>query len=1526
MTLNNYFSVPINNTGKNRPKPKLWLMKPDFTKIERLDGITSLNGTFKFTNVNQISFKLSPFIYDEAKHEQVKNPLYDIIRNKYIIHYEYNGFKDYLVVDDIKKISNESDSIDVVADSLCDELNKKPVAEVEYVATPLLDIMSDVLSVYAPLWTVSYVDPKVTSLKRELESQQTTVMAVIDQVNTLFDTVVIFNNLNRTMAFHHKDNVGNNRGLRIRENSYLKSFEDSMVSKDIVTRLYPFGKEGLTINEVNPAGTDYIEDFSYFIKPFQRDARRNVLRHSDYMSDELCHALLDYTEFYNSQKHLAQSFIDSYKSLLETYADREQEVYEYENIVQRQRDRIELLKPKNEWIDYGTKYGSFRIDLEKSSYYMVVIKNTGSLANVYINDTQTTINPNDYALIKVDARDFADALEPSEATYFDVSVVAANPSLRVILTRSSLYDYESDFYDELDEKYNSLKYEELLANAKSTLSSVESRLESIIQSKNALANSMHPRKFLGEKLYKEREQFVYGAVWQEENHTEAQALFDDASKQLGKQNNATRAVTINVVNFVQSLENQEDWDKLNASDTIVFSNKMFDEKLKAYITDINIDFEQNTVNLTVSDVFDYKDLNTKLSEKLATVSSSASTIRFTADQLKLQTGKITQMSKMIQGEWDANKRRVLAGNETVDIGSHGIKVISNDNPNEWLIAVGGVLAMTKDNGETFRTGITPDGINAETVIGRFVLGENLWFENESGTFRFDKDGLNIDVNNFNLTTGAGAGKKSYFDVLKNEIEETALEREKRLRKEYLEALDRTKKEALDVERIVSETSTTIAEAFKDGVITDVEKKLIENSLATLQKENQEYITKIEEARNNMFVSEEDLIKLNDLENKYKGMYDTLVTSINLSISDGIATSEETAQVNKAITEFKEEIQDILTVTSEIMNRTLNKQIKTTVEESLDYVVTLNKDLQDELDDFNKSLNEVKVSVDGSIEDNIISDSEKEAINTAFKILNSEFDDITNRFEIMKNNPKLDQPNRDTLIAKYTEYANKMTEFEASVTNMITDGLATEEEKANYNTKFNELSVAKIAYSEAYADGLLNISLKYSSDAKGEMQRTFDALKSEIDGDLRDVDIRIGNLEKDLTGSLQDGVVTETEKARLKTHLDMLDRESADLELNYQTLIKYNTVFSSTTINYLGDWRAYYTTYFNALKNTINTVISDGTVTPLENASVTTDLTNYKNAFAGYRTALMESSATATKSVKDTFEDQNDKIINVFQNLASGLQVGTTQSGKKSLITFDPNSITLDSKKITLGYDGSSDVSITNGITRIKNLSADRISSGKINTDNITIGNGDNTLKMVGNTITASNGWQSATFSPSGVTVNGGGLHVGRSDGGRTIKNSKLFHEVSISSPFPPAMSLKPGTTATEAFSIEGEWLAISQETSALFGSGYANVNKYVFKHTARYLLVSVTADVSYNGCHIRIFFPNGNSYSGNAYKGIVQQSQEPYIFWHQFKIDLGTPTNSNIHFYVQAKTNNQGTGKFKFKIDTMSVDDLVNEE
>lgn len=1213
MALNKHFNVDTYKF-EDRPKPKLWLLKPNGQRIERIAGVSKLQGTFKYTNLNQITFQISPTMFDGIQHQQVKNTVFDKIRNKYIIELKYNNFRDYFVIDDLKEVSDDSENIQVVADSLGSELNGKPMSEIEMLGSTIEEMYEKVFENYAPLWKLDFVDTKVKEVKRELTAQQGTVMSASEQINTLFDTITIFDNINRKISVYHKDSVGINRGLRVRENSYLKSFEDSMVSKDIITRLIPIGSNGLTIHSANPAGSDYIEDFSFFIKPFKRDANRNVLEHSDYMSDDLCHALLDYDEFYNSKKEEIDEFTKRYSEILKQHSEEDFKLKSLNAIVERQEDRIELLKPKSEYIDLGVKTKNFNITVAKSSYYILMLKNEGTLVNIKFDGKTHQLKSGEWTYIKIDTSDFEDATKVDEKLQYKIEMLSATTRVHAVITRSSKDDYDEEDTKKIEEKYNYLKYSQLRDEQQALVSSIERRMKQFEEEKADLVASMNPKLFLSEELYKEREQFVYGAIWQEENHTDAKELYDDAEKQLKKKNNVTRSLNVGIVNFIQSLEHKEDWDKLNVGDKIVFSNKFFNKKLKAYITEMQIGFDENSINLTLSDVFDYKDDMQRVSELIANTSSTSNQVNMQKEQIKDSQGKITKMTELIEGEWDANKKRVLAGNETVDIGSHGVKVISNEDPNEFVIMVGGVIAMTKDGGETFKTGVTPEGVNAEMLIGKMIIGEDLWLENESGTMRFNKDGFHIDASLFHLTTNEG--KEDYFSKLKNEIQEENKQLETRIKDEYTRKINNAIQESLDVENMIDNVSNVLKDTFSDGIITDVEKKLINDTLSSLEKENAENVQQIEMALNHPYVTNDDIVELDQAYTIYEGMYEALVQSIHESIADNIITSDESIRVNEAVVQFRDEVKDIMVLVKQILETTRDNQLNQKIEESLDYTTRLNNDLKDEMNDLNKAFETTKETIDKALEDGIFDAAEIESIKTALMIMKSEQQDILNRYEQIVANEKLPADARARIVKSHNEYVAAFKDFNDYVLEMISDGVSNDTERENYQSKFDILTQKNSVFTQDYTYALQAIALQYTQDAEGKLQEQYDGLKMEIAADLKDVRDNMTELENIFDDAFKDGIVTEAEVTRLQVHLDMLDREYLDVDERYKTLVNDTRIEQSIRTELASKRSAYASSHSN-LRVIINQVIEDRKVTAEEKTQVNNALSTYNTSFAAF---------------------------------------------------------------------------------------------------------------------------------------------------------------------------------------------------------------------------------------------------------------------------------------------------------------------
>lgn len=1262
MTLNNHFAY----TFEERPTPKLWLCKPDGTRIERIADFSKLGGTFKFTNVNTLHFDLPLQVFSEDTKQIERNKVVDLVKNKYLIDYRYNGYRDIFVIDDIKKSANDSDFITLNLDSRASELNKKAANEIELLGSTIPQMMNKILSIYAPLWKLGHVDGKIIDVKRELTGSNTTVNALIDNICSLFDAVAIYDNINRTINFYHKDNVGTNRGLRVRENSYLKSFEDQFVSKDIVTRLYPFGQSGLTIQSVNPAGSSYIEDFSYFMSPFKRDNNRNVLQHSDYMSDELCHALLDYQEFYASKKDQAGELSKRYSEILKEHSQEDFRLNQLSATLQRLNERVELIKPKSEYIDLGTKIKNFKITVPKSSYYLIMIRNDGSLARIKFNNKQYSIPSGEWLYIKLKTGKFNDATKFEKQLEYPLEILSANANLRVVYTRSSEGDYEEEDTKKIEEKYNLEKYKTLVKDQEKVVASIERRLKAFEDQRASVTRSMNAKNFLSEKLYNERELYVFESVWTEENHTDAQELYDDAVKQMKEQKKINRTITVDLVNFIQSLDYKDDWDKLNVGDKVIFQNKIFNTKIKAYITEMQLDFETNQVKITISDIFDYKDLDTIIAEKLAQTTSTSSQVNFHKQQIREQTGRITDMTRLIEGEWDANKKRVMAGNETVDIGSHGVKVISKDNPNEFVIMVGGVIAMTRDNGETFKTGITPEGINAEMLIGKMIVGETLTFENESGTVKFDKDGLYVNSKNFHLVSNDG--EENYFDKLKREMSENAKQQTDRMLEEYKKEVSQTISEATDVRKIVDNAADILQAAFADGVITDVEKRLISETLAQLEKENREFEDKINLALNHPYITEEDTIELNNSIIEYSSMYETLIISINESVSDKMITPQESEEINQNIVNFREEIKDILSLVEEVIERTKNAQLQATLEEAKDYTTRVRDDIKDELNDLNKSFKSLNSTVEESLKDNIFDAAELEAIKTVVLVTKSEYQDITNRYSSMAVNTDLNSESKSNLTKAYKTLDTSFNDFVKYIDNMTMDRIADESEKANYKTKYDTLQKNLSDYMKKYDNCILEISKKYSNDAADKVLGDFTAIATELQNDFQDVKDNWVEFKQTTLESFKDGIVTEAEKARLRVQLDMLDRESMDIEERYKSLLA-NQYTDTNIKNRLAASRSPYLSAHASLRQAIEQIIADGQVDESEKTLANNSLNTYNTTLTAYSKAIQEALNTLSQIISsDVASKKVEEFNGVITTISSDVDTIKKQRDG-SVITY-----------------------------------------------------------------------------------------------------------------------------------------------------------------------------------------------------------------------------------------------------------------
>ena len=261
----------------NNLKPKAPLSQA------KVSSITNKIGEFK-----TLQFSIPQVVFHNGK--EIENPSFEKIQIEQLVllnNYGYYVIKNVQRVEDstgIKKIvscvSIESKLAKkmIVLPHKVIQLKKNDLDEEE----GIFDIMEQEIG-----WKLKYLDEKAQfdninggkALKyRNIEVNETWWNFLTVTLQEAFDIVVYFDHLDKTISVFDRASFGKDTKLILSRKNYLDSLSKTFDNTDLVTRMYVEGDEGVSINSVNPLGTSYIEDFSFFATP-------------EYMSKELIDAL-----------------------------------------------------------------------------------------------------------------------------------------------------------------------------------------------------------------------------------------------------------------------------------------------------------------------------------------------------------------------------------------------------------------------------------------------------------------------------------------------------------------------------------------------------------------------------------------------------------------------------------------------------------------------------------------------------------------------------------------------------------------------------------------------------------------------------------------------------------------------------------------------------------------------------------------------------------------------------------------------------------------------------------------------------------------------------------------------------------------------------------------------------------------------------------------------------------------------------------------------------------------------------------
>jgi phage minor structural protein len=638
---------------------KFHLARPNRIPIDVIHERFEESISVKLGNIGELSFSIPYEIEDANTGEYITNPQIHSIKELMLIRVTMESFEEWYVVSEIKEDSDDDEVFNVTAFSLGYELRRKKITGIEEESINLTQLMTMLLS--ETVWKIGTIDPMFDAMFRSFESgDNTNILDCITQAIETFGALIIWDTINKTISFKDATKNGKFRGMIVKDGQFLNTVSRTRSTDEMVTRFHMEGSEGLTIHSVNPTGMGYVENFDYFMHPFKRDANKNVIQSSYYMSDALCHALLD-----------QQSLLFANAPRIKTLSDT-------------------LIAKQTELITEQSKLDELNNQLKNLEGLLDTAKGTED--KKAITDRTNDINTK------------KGQIATQEQVVNLIKVAMANAELELETLQNQI-SHEANFTPQLVEELDS---------------------------------------------------YILDDTWIDDNYTTAKDLYEEGLKKFEEIRKPKVVIEIEIENLLNIIEEQYYWDKIVIGDLIKVKYPRMNIEYMAKIIEITFNLEEQTATLTVANNADLLNDTEKLVQLLNQTSNAVSLV--TANKYKWDKINAVQkeVSSILTSEWDATKNKITAGvNNSVEVGRRGIIIKNPDFPQEVVIMQSGVIALSMDGGETWKTAIKPDGIVAERLIGQIIAGQELLITNSSGSFTLDNNGAKFNVNSFIIESGNG---------------------------------------------------------------------------------------------------------------------------------------------------------------------------------------------------------------------------------------------------------------------------------------------------------------------------------------------------------------------------------------------------------------------------------------------------------------------------------------------------------------------------------------------------------------------------------------------------------------------------------------------------------------------------------------------------------------------------------------------------------------------------------------------------
>ena len=289
------------------------------------------------------------------------------------------------------------------------------------------------------------------------------------------------------------------------------------------------------------------------------------------------------------------------------------------------------------------------------------------------------------------------------------------------------------------------------------------------------------QKYLGSDLWLEFCSFRRDDKYSNDNYisdglnnaeliAKAKEFIEVAQKEIYKSAELQRSISSDLKNLLvmKKFEPLVKYFKVGNWIRILVDDEVYKLRLTSYTIDYN---DVDSISVDFADEVRAASNIRSVQDVLSQASSMATSYSSTQRQAKQGEKSNDVIDSWFENGLDATNTKIVGGadNQSQTWDNHGMlfrkynSEIGGYEPTQMKI-VNSTLAITDDNWNTTKTAVgqyyyfddsgtmqTAYGVNAETIIGKLFLGEQLKLNNTSGTMSFDDNGLVIQNNSASVT-------------------------------------------------------------------------------------------------------------------------------------------------------------------------------------------------------------------------------------------------------------------------------------------------------------------------------------------------------------------------------------------------------------------------------------------------------------------------------------------------------------------------------------------------------------------------------------------------------------------------------------------------------------------------------------------------------------------------------------------------------------------------------------------------------